>query len=665
MIKNQEEDVFVAVRVQDPRIQNEGSWNSYVDFKIFLHTNSKSFTAKTSCVRRRYSEFVWLKKRMQKNTGLVPVPDLPGKSFFSFSGEEFLEKRRKGLQSFLDKVCSMTVCLSDSQLHLFLQTQLPVGHILDCVQGHTPFTVTEAILNYASSNRGWVQEEGATQEPILFPVPYESMESPAPHVPSMQCEKPQTTLTVTSSEGVQTQVFPSDAQDMDTLELVLCDTRATSQPFIRDNPDVVQVKAVMEIHSPVETGFKQNSHEEMTPEMIDCEEVIQQPGDCQQETSVEVLCDKDSSLEDEGVEELKTESFTNLITETVPPEHVSLDTDSIGDISYQHAGVHCQDATGLDEECVSVENPEQETHTDNTPETNPHQQCRSELNIHEETPLDGDSLSETPLEDLSPAEEGQESITQHQTMLGEVSNTNTAVKLENADETKSQIEVVLNKVCHEVTTQEVESDQHSTQEKTVPHNIEQIHIELDAAQEAESDKEINEEERSIENIETTSNVSSIEESDTYESANDDNAIQDNSDYMDTSNGKKNLKTGPAQAVCTTDILMPETNQETSHEQIPAKELGYQGTNGVTFKVDGDVSVDSCSAKTLERTSSDQVDGGAEVKDSRIQESNHLGSGVDLTDISTAVGVYSEASSGAGRNCFNAATNQNVGPQMDR
>ncbi|XP_072315744.1 sorting nexin-11-like, partial [Eucyclogobius newberryi] len=168
---------FVAVRVQDPRIQNEGSWNSFVDYKIFLHTNSKAFTAKTSCVRRRYSEFVWLKKKLQKNSGLVPVPDLPGKSLFSFSNDDFLERRRKGLQFFLDKVVHMTVCLSDSQLHLFLQTQLPVGHILDCVQGHTPYTVTDAILTYASSNRGYAQaqEEDAVVKERNITVSYESM----------------------------------------------------------------------------------------------------------------------------------------------------------------------------------------------------------------------------------------------------------------------------------------------------------------------------------------------------------------------------------------------------------------------------------------------------------------------------------------------------------
>ncbi|KAM8887726.1 sorting nexin-11 [Synchiropus picturatus] len=183
MIQNHQDDEFVAVRVQDPRIQNEGSWNSFVDYKIFLHTNSKAFTAKTSCVRRRYSEFVWLKRKLQKNAGLVPVPDLPGKSFFSFSNEDFLERRRQGLQVFLDKVVNMTVCLSDSQLHLFLQTQLPITHIQDCVQGHTPFTVTDAILTYASSNRGYAQaqEDPMKESEKSLTVSYESMDSPLPH----------------------------------------------------------------------------------------------------------------------------------------------------------------------------------------------------------------------------------------------------------------------------------------------------------------------------------------------------------------------------------------------------------------------------------------------------------------------------------------------------
>ncbi|XP_054988675.1 sorting nexin-11 [Sorex araneus] len=159
MLENEEQEEVTTVRVQDPRVQNEGSWNSYVDYKIFLHTNSKAFTAKTSCVRRRYREFVWLRKQLQRNAGLVPVPELPGKSAFFGSSDEFIEKRRQGLQHFLENVLQSVVLLSDSQLHLFLQSQLSVPEIEACVQGRGPMTVSDAILHYAMSNCGWVQEE--------------------------------------------------------------------------------------------------------------------------------------------------------------------------------------------------------------------------------------------------------------------------------------------------------------------------------------------------------------------------------------------------------------------------------------------------------------------------------------------------------------------------
>ncbi|XP_037319603.2 sorting nexin-11 [Pungitius pungitius] len=261
MICNQEEDEFVAVRVQDPRLQNEGSWNSFVDYKIFLHTNSKAFTAKTSCVRRRYSEFVWLKKKLQKNSGLVPVPELPGKYFFFFSNEDFLERRRKGLQAFLDNVVNTTVCLSDSQLHLFLQTQLPVGHILDCVQGHTPYSVTDAILTYASSNRGYAQAQeedadaAANKEPSLS-VSYESMESPAPHQPCLQPKE------LFSPELVACDRDSVELQQKETtpLEVVLRDLGpAEATFFLGDGRERLpqtsfQIQTSVEVHSPTGAG---------------------------------------------------------------------------------------------------------------------------------------------------------------------------------------------------------------------------------------------------------------------------------------------------------------------------------------------------------------------------------------------------------------------------
>ncbi|XP_034073458.1 sorting nexin-11 isoform X3 [Gymnodraco acuticeps] len=281
MINNQEEDEFVAVRVQDPRVQNEGSWNSFVDYKIFLHTNSKAFTAKTSCVRRRYSEFSWLKKKLQKNTGLVPVPDLPAKSFFSFINEDFLERRRKGLQAFLDSVVNMTVCLSDSQLHLFLQTQLPVGHILDCVQGHTPYSVTDAILTYVSSNRGYAQaqEDDPIKESSLT-ISYESMESPVPHQPCLQL-KETCSPELLSCVDSEPQDCELERDDKDTVEFLY---KENSSVMVLQGDN--HLEAIVEDCVPSEATFYLGESQNV-PESLSLEEQTQQKS-CQIQTPVEV-----------------------------------------------------------------------------------------------------------------------------------------------------------------------------------------------------------------------------------------------------------------------------------------------------------------------------------------------------------------------------------------
>ncbi|CAK6977325.1 sorting nexin-11 [Scomber scombrus] len=334
MISNQEEDEFVAVRVQDPRIQNEGSWNSHVDFKIFLHTNSKAFTAKTSCVRRRYSEFVWLKKKLQKNAGLVPVPELPGKSLFSFSNEDFLERRRKGLQAFLDKVVNMTVCLSDSQLHLFLQTQLPVGHILDCVQGHTPYTVMDAILTYASSNRGFAQaqEDDSIKEPSLT-VSYESMESPAPHQPTedtvrpelLPCADPDPLEGLLEIHDRDTAEKPSIRvlQNQNHLEAVVEDCGPTEASFFLGDrsPDSLSlseetqprsclIQTPVEVHSPMGDGFEENcGFEEERTVTEEPSETIEEPSETIEETSETVEVTSETIEETSETVEVTSETI--------------------------------------------------------------------------------------------------------------------------------------------------------------------------------------------------------------------------------------------------------------------------------------------------------------------------------------------------------------------
>ncbi|XP_064807159.1 uncharacterized protein LOC135524001 [Oncorhynchus masou masou] len=684
MMKNHEGDEFVAVRVQDPRVQNEGSWNSYVDFKIFLHTNSKSFTAKTSCVRRRYSEFVWLKKRMQKNTGLVPVPDLPSKSFFSFSGEDFLEKRRKGLQCFLDKVCSMTVCLSDSQLHLFLQTQLPVGHILDCVQGHTPYTVTEAILTYASSNQGWVQEEDSTQEPSLTPVSYESMESPAPHLPTLQCQEPLSPVNLASSEpeGLRSEKFLADADDIDIVETL-------SPEVTQEDRNVVQAEPILEIHSPVETIFKWGSHEESTPERLDHEAMIHHQGDCQLQTPVEVHCEKDTGLEEECVVEvtnervIREESHADITTETIPPKQSNLDPDSHEELIHQGEQTPEEEATCLEKEYVS-----EEANTDTTTETIPPKQRSPELDIHEETP--GVGVRDGVLEDLSLAEEAQESISHEKTTSEGDSNKDTVTAIEldsqgHMDEINSHIEISQEEECHEITseevervddsTQRVESGDETTQKKKAPLDIQQVDDQLDTTQEVEIDEEINGKDgESLVDGATTFDWSSHKESDNKDSANNDNAIQETNGYMETAPEKDNHQTDCTEAekaFNNSDTIILETNRGPSHDEITSEVSNALGTNDVKVREDRDIlyMVNSCSAKTLENESSELVGDGVELKDMRIQESSHLESEGHCTEqnISLAQEGNTEASEVSQEweaHGFTVATNQTVSPEME-
>lgn len=151
---------FVSVWVRDPRIQKEDSWQSYVDYEICVHTNSMCFRKKTSCVRRRYREFVWLRQALQDNALLIDVPVLPSKNpFFSMNNTQHVEQRMKGLQEFLEKILQNTSLLSDSRLHLFLQSKLSPTKIEACVSGQTKYTVAEVIQRYACANSRFPVEE--------------------------------------------------------------------------------------------------------------------------------------------------------------------------------------------------------------------------------------------------------------------------------------------------------------------------------------------------------------------------------------------------------------------------------------------------------------------------------------------------------------------------
>ncbi|KAJ7991564.1 hypothetical protein DPEC_G00285180 [Dallia pectoralis] len=137
---------FVSVWVQDPQSHRRDFWHTHIDYEISLHTNSMCFRRKTSCVRRRYSEFVWLRRRLQDNALLMELPKLPPwNPFFSLNNPYQVNERMKGLQEFLEIVLQDPLVLSDSRLHLFLQSNLSISRMARYASGQTRYTVAQAI----------------------------------------------------------------------------------------------------------------------------------------------------------------------------------------------------------------------------------------------------------------------------------------------------------------------------------------------------------------------------------------------------------------------------------------------------------------------------------------------------------------------------------------
>uniref|UniRef100_A0A8C6KZX3 Sorting nexin 10a n=1 Tax=Nothobranchius furzeri TaxID=105023 RepID=A0A8C6KZX3_NOTFU len=126
---------FVGICVQDPRLHKDDHWHTHVDYEICLHVSAAK---SNGCV----SLF---------GCGTLP----PWNPFFCLKNRQQVDQRMKGLQEFLEIVLQNPLLLSDSHLHLFLQSDLSISRIERCALGKTRYTVAEAIqrsrCGYAAS----------------------------------------------------------------------------------------------------------------------------------------------------------------------------------------------------------------------------------------------------------------------------------------------------------------------------------------------------------------------------------------------------------------------------------------------------------------------------------------------------------------------------------
>ncbi|XP_044530253.1 sorting nexin-3 isoform X3 [Gracilinanus agilis] len=97
-----------------------------------IDTNLPIFKLKESSVRRRYSDFEWLRSELERESKVV-VPPLPGKAFLRqlpFRGDDgifddsFIEERKQGLEQFINKVAGHPLAQNERCLHMFLQDEI-------------------------------------------------------------------------------------------------------------------------------------------------------------------------------------------------------------------------------------------------------------------------------------------------------------------------------------------------------------------------------------------------------------------------------------------------------------------------------------------------------------------------------------------------------------
>ncbi|CAH0720216.1 unnamed protein product, partial [Brenthis ino] len=119
---------FLEIDVVNPVTMGVGK-KRYTDYEVRMRTNLPVFKVKESSVRRRYSDFEWLRTELERDSKIV-VPPLPGKALkrqLPFRGddgifeEEFIEDRRKGLEVFINKIAGHPLAQNERCLHMFLQ----------------------------------------------------------------------------------------------------------------------------------------------------------------------------------------------------------------------------------------------------------------------------------------------------------------------------------------------------------------------------------------------------------------------------------------------------------------------------------------------------------------------------------------------------------------
>lgn len=106
---------FLEIEVRNPQTHGVAG-KMYTDYEIVCRTNIPAFKLKHSSVRRRYSDFEYFRDVMDRESTRVNIPPLPGKVFTHRFSDEVIERRRQGLERFLQIVAGHPLLQTGSKV---------------------------------------------------------------------------------------------------------------------------------------------------------------------------------------------------------------------------------------------------------------------------------------------------------------------------------------------------------------------------------------------------------------------------------------------------------------------------------------------------------------------------------------------------------------------
>ncbi|KAL0084333.1 hypothetical protein J3Q64DRAFT_1835825 [Phycomyces blakesleeanus] len=117
----------MIIRVEDPQKRSEGT-SSYVAYLIATNTTVQTFSSpQPRPVRRRFHDFIWLHDVLALEFPASVVPPLPEKHRMKYVkgdrfSSEFIERRRLGLQWFMDRIARHPYLQQSQSTRLFLES---------------------------------------------------------------------------------------------------------------------------------------------------------------------------------------------------------------------------------------------------------------------------------------------------------------------------------------------------------------------------------------------------------------------------------------------------------------------------------------------------------------------------------------------------------------